>query len=112
MKTNFKIKKGDTVQVIAGAAKDGAVTRGVVLDIDTKKQRVFIEGLTKKVQKHVKPQTDKVNPDGGIIEKDYAVHISNVMLVDPTSGDLTRVGYKFDENGKKVRFAKKSGETI
>jgi len=109
MKTNFKIKKGDTVKVIAGAAKG---QQGEILDIDAKKTRVFIEGLTKKVKKHVKPQTDKANPDGGIIEKDYAVHISNVMLVDPTSGDLTRVGYKFDENGKKVRFAKKSGETI
>jgi large subunit ribosomal protein L24 len=109
MKTNYRIKKGDTVKVIAGAAKG---QQGEVLDLDGKKNRVFIEGLTKKVKKHVKPQTDKANPEGGIVELDYGVHISNVMLVDPVSGDTSRVGYKFDENNKKVRFAKKSGEVI
>jgi len=109
MKTNYKIKKGDTVKVIAGAAKG---QQGEILDIDASKARVFIDGLTKKVKKHVKPQTDKANPEGGIIELDFGIHISNVMLVDSVSGETTRVGYKFDENNNKVRFAKKSGEVI
>lgn len=109
MKTVYKIKKGDTVKVISGEVKG---QQGKVLEINSKKDRVFIEGLTKKVKKHVKPQTDKSNPDGGIIELDYGVHISNVMLVDPVSGEPTRVGYKFDENNNKIRFAKKSGEVI
>ncbi len=109
MKTKFKIKKGDTVKVIAGAAKGDS---GEVIDIDFKKARVFIDGVRKKVKKHVKPQTDKVHPDGGIIEKEYGIHISNIMLLDPKSGETTKIGYKFDENGNKVRFSKKSGEVI
>ena len=107
MQTKVKIKKGDTVKVIAGAAIG---QEGTVLDIDRKKQRVFIEGLSVTNKKHVRPQTDKANPDGGIIEKDRGVHISNVMLVQ--DGTPQRVGRKLDENGKLVRFGKKSGEVI
>ena len=78
MQKKFKIKKGDTVKVIAGAALG---QQGVILDLDNVKQRVFIEGLSVVNKKHVKPQTDKANPDGGILEKDRSIHISNVMFV-------------------------------
>ncbi len=108
MQTKFKIKKGDTVKVIAGAASGQT---GSVLDIDRKNQRVFIEGLSVVNKKHVRPQTDKANPDGGIIEKDRSIHISNVALVD-SKGNPSRVGRKLDENGKLVRFTKTDGEVI
>jgi large subunit ribosomal protein L24 len=107
MQTKLKIKKGDTVKVIAGAAIG---QEGNVLDIDHKKERVFVEGLSVLNKKHVKPQSDKANPDGGIVDKDRSVHISNVMLVQ--NGVPTRIGRKLDENKKLVRFGKKSGEVI
>ncbi len=107
MQTKLKIKKGDTVKVIAGAAKG---SEGAVLDIDPKKERVFVEGLSIVNKKHVRPQSDKANPDGGIIEQDRGIHISNVKLVH--NGEPTRVGRKLDENKKLVRFSKKSGEVI
>lgn len=104
----LKIKKGDTVKVIAGAALG---QQGEILEVDRKKNRVIIDGLTTKVKKHVKPQSDKANPDGGIIEQNKSIHISNVMLIDPSTKEPTRVGRKVEE-GKVVRFAKKSGEVI
>ena len=107
MQKKFKIKKGDTVKVIAGAALG---QQGVILDVDYVKQRVFIEGLTVVNKKHVKPQTDKANPDGGILEKDRSIHISNVMFVH--NGETTKSGRKMDENNKLVRFARKTGEEI
>ena len=78
MQKKFKIKKGDTVKVIAGAAFRS--TRNCI-DVDYTKERVFIEGLSVVNKKHVKPQSDKANPDGGIIEKDRSLHISNVVLI-------------------------------
>ena len=107
MQKKFKIKKGDTVKVIAGAALG---QQGVILDVDNLKQRVFIEGLSVVNKKHVKPQTDKANPDGGILEKDRSIHISNVMFVH--NGEPTKIGRKIGENNKLVRFAKKTGEEI
>jgi len=107
MQKKFKIKKGDTVKVIAGAALG---QQGVILDVDYVKERVFIEGLSVVNKKHVKPQSDKANPDGGIIDKDRSLHISNVAIVH--NGETTKVGRKLGENGKLVRFAKKSGEEI
>ena len=107
MQKKLKIKKGDTVKVIAGAASG---QQGVILDVDYSKERVFVEGLSVIDKKHVKPQTDKANPDGGIIEKDRSIHISNVMLVH--NGETTKVGRKLNDNNKLVRFAKKTGEEI
>ena len=100
----MKIKKGDTVQVTTGnnAGKTGRVIK-VYLD----KDRVVVEGVNI-VKKHARPTQD--NPQGGIIEKESSIHISNIMLV--VGGKPTRVGFKSLENGKKVKFAKSTGEVI
>jgi large subunit ribosomal protein L24 len=100
----MKIKKGDTVQVISGAdsGKVGRVIK-VYLDLD----KVVVEGVNL-VKKHTRPSQD--NQQGGIIEKEAAVHISNVML--SISGQPTKIGYKILENGKKVKVARHSGEVI
>lgn len=99
-----KIKKGDTVKVIAG--KDSGVKEGKVLSVDAKNHRVVVEGVNM-VTKHTKPS--QANPNGGIVQKEAPIDISNVMLVH--KGKATRVGFKV-ENGKKVRFAKATGEVI
>jgi len=102
------IKKGDKVKVIAGESK-GA--EGTVRKVYTEKNRVIIEGNDiKKMSKHTKPSA--ANPDGGIVKEEAPIHISNVMVIDPKEGVPTRVGRKLDENGKKVRYAKKSKEVI
>lgn len=100
----MKIKKGDTVQVTTGndAGKTGRVIK-VYLD----KDRVVVEGVNI-VKKHARPTQD--NPQGGIIEKESSIHISNIMLV--VGGKPTRVGFKSLENGKKVKFSKSTGEVI
>lgn len=100
----MKIKKGDSVQVISGAGsgKTGRVIK-VYLDMD----KVVVEGVNM-VKKHTRPTQD--NPQGGIVEKEAPVHVSNLMLL--VSGKPTRVGYKILENGKKVKVAKSSGEVI
>ena len=99
------VKKGDTVKVISG--KDKGKT-GVVLTALPKKDRVLVEGVNI-IKKHTKP--NQANPQGGIVRQEAAIHVSNVMLLDPKSGEPTRVGYKV-EDGKKVRVAKKSGEKL
>ncbi len=99
------VKKGDKVMVISG--KDKGKT-GVILSAFPKKDRVLVEGVNI-VKKHTKP--NQANPQGGIVEQEAAIHVSNVMLIDPKTGEPTRVGYKV-EDGKKVRVAKKSGEII
>ena len=76
----------------------------------SKKERVFIEGLSIVNKKHVKPQSDKSNPDGGIVDKDRSIHVSNVMLVH--NGEATKVGRRIGDNNKLIRFAKKTGEEI
>ena len=100
----MKIKKGDTVQVTTGndAGKTGRIIK-VYLD----KDRVVVEGVNI-VKKHARPTQD--NPQGGIIEKESSIHISNIMLV--VGGKPTRVGFKSLGNGKKVKFAKSTGEVI
>jgi len=100
----MKIKKGDTVQVTTGndAGKTGRVIK-VYLD----KDRVVVEGVNI-VKKHARPTQD--NPQGGIMEKEASIHISNIMLI--IGGKPTRVGFKSLENGKKVKFAKTTGEVI
>ena len=101
--STMKIKKGDTVKVIAG--KDNNA-EGKVLSVDAKKGKVLVEGVNM-ITKHAKPSQS--NPNGGIIQKEAPIDISNVMLV--VKGKATRVGFKM-ENGKKVRFAKSTGEVI
>ena len=100
----MKIKKGDTVQIIAG--NDSGKT-GRVIKVFLDKDRVVVEGVNM-VKKHARPTQD--NPQGGIIEKEATIHISNVMMV---AGDKpTRVGYKTLEDGRKVKYAKTTGEII
>ena len=99
----LKIKKGDTVKVIAG--KD-CNTEGKVISVDAKKGRVLVEGVNM-ITKHAKPS--QANPNGGIIRKEAPIDISNVMLV--YKGKATRVGFRM-EGDKKVRYAKAKGEVI
>ncbi|GMA50451.1 50S ribosomal protein L24 [Alicyclobacillus contaminans] len=100
------VKKGDKVVVIAG--KDKSKT-GTVLAVFPKEQRVLVEGVNI-VKRHTKP--NPANPEGGIIEKEAPIHVSNVLHVDPKTGEPTRIGRKVLEDGTKVRYAKKSGEVI
>jgi large subunit ribosomal protein L24 len=105
-KRKIHIKKGDTVYVNSGENRG---QQGRVLEVYPKQYRALVEGINL-VKKHTKPNSD--NPQGGIIEKEAPVHISNLMVVDPESGKPTRVGRKPDKNGKLVRYSKKSGEEI
>jgi large subunit ribosomal protein L24 len=100
------VKKGDTVIVIAGKDKG---KKGRVLAAYPKKDRVLVEGINL-VKKHSRPS--QANPQGGIVTQEAPIHVSNVSLIDPKTGNATRIGYKVLENGKKVRYAKKSGEII
>ena len=103
----LNIKKGDTVKVIAGVSK-GA--EGKVIKVMPAQNRVIVEGDDiRKNSKHTKPNAS--NQEGGIVKQDAPIHISNVMLIDPTSGNPTRVGRKQEDN-KSVRYSKKSGEVI
>ena len=99
------VKTGDKVMVITG--KDKGKT-GVILASFPKKNRVLVEGVNI-VKKHSKPS--QMNPQGGIINQEAPIHVSNVMPIDPKSGEPTRVGIK-EVDGKKVRYAKKSGEVL
>lgn len=103
------VKKGDNVRVIAGNEKG---KEGRVLVVYPKKDRVLVEGINMRVH-HDKPTQD--NPQGGRIEREMSIHISNVMVIDPTTGEPTRIGRKkIDEDGNSrwVRYAKNSGEII
>jgi large subunit ribosomal protein L24 len=106
MQKKIHIKKGDQVMVITGESKG---QKGRVLEVDRDKNRALVDGVNM-VSKHTKPNTKA--PQGGIIKKEAPVHISNLMLIDPTSGKPTRVGKKLNENSKLVRYSKKSGEEI
>ena len=100
---SVKIKKGDTVKVIAGKDKD---KEGKVLSVDAKNNRVVVEGINM-ITKHEKPSMS--NQQGGIVNKEAPIDISNVMYVH--KGKATRIGYKI-EDGKKVRVAKSTGDVI
>lgn len=106
MQKKLHIKKGDTVQVIAG---DDLGKKGRVLEIIRKTNRAIVEGVNM-MKKHTKPNTEY--PQGGIVEKEAPIHISNLMLVDPKIGTATRIGRRLNESGKLVRYSKKSGEEI
>ena len=103
----LKIKKGDRVFVVAGAYKNLDTAREV-LEVFPAKQRVIVDQVNI-VKKHLKPTQDS---EGGIQEVPAPIHISNVMLADPKTGEPTRVGRKMDSDGKLVRYSKKSGEII
>nr|MBC7612207.1 50S ribosomal protein L24 [Pseudopedobacter sp.] len=107
-KKNVKlnIRKGDLVKVIAGDSKG---QQGKVLEVIIKTDRVLVEGANM-VSKHTKPNA--ANPNGGINKMEAPIHISNVSLIDPKSGNATRIAKKRNEDGKVIRIAKKSGEEI
>ncbi|MDR0954221.1 MAG: 50S ribosomal protein L24 [Rikenellaceae bacterium] len=106
MSVKLHIKKGDTVRVIAG---DNKGSEGKVMEIRTDKSRAIVEGVNL-VKKHTKPNA--AHPQGGIIEQEAPIHISNLQLIDPKSGQPTRVGRRQNDQGKIVRYAKRSGEEI
>ena len=106
MNKKLHIKKGDTVYVNAG---DDRGKTGRVLEVIKEKDRAIVEGINM-VSKHTKPNAK--HPQGGIIKQEAPIHISNLQVVDPTKGGPTRIGRRLDENGKLVRYAKKSGEEI
>jgi large subunit ribosomal protein L24 len=102
----FHVKTGDTVLVISGNEKG---KKGKILKMLTDKQRAIVEGLNI-VKKHIKPSAQ--NPQGGIIKKEAGIHISNLMLIDPKTGEPTRTGRKLNEKGKLQRYSKKTKEFI
>lgn len=104
--SKLHIKKGDTVYVNAGNSKGQT---GKVLSVLVKKQRAVVEGVNM-VSKSTKPSAK--HPQGGIIKQEAPIHISNLNVVDPKTGKPTRIGRKIGENGKLVRYSKKSGEVI
>jgi large subunit ribosomal protein L24 len=107
----LRIRRDDTVRIIAG--KDRGRT-GRVLRVDPAKQKVYVEGANI-IKRHMRPRTlrdtQRAQELGGIIEKEGPIHVSNVMLIDPDSGEPTRVALK-REGGRRVRVAKKSGKEI
>lgn len=104
---NLKVKKGDTVEVIAG--KDSG-KRGRVLVVDRDRGRLVIEGVNM-IKRHTRPNPQK-NIKGGIVEREASIHVSNVMVVSPDSGQRTRVGHKYLDDGRKVRVAKVDGAIL
>lgn len=105
-KVKLHIKKGDTVQVISGNSKGKT---GTVLEIDAGKSRAIVEGANM-VTKHNKPSA--TNPNGGIEKREAGIHISNLMVVDPATGNATRVGRKLNDKNKLQRYSKKTGDFI
>jgi large subunit ribosomal protein L24 len=105
----MKIKKGDEVQVISGKDK-GA--KGKVIAAYPETQKVLVEGVNQ-IKKHTKVTTGiRGAKSGGIVTQEAPIHVSNVMLVDPETNRATRVGYRHDEDGRKVRVSKRTGKDI
>ncbi|MBL4734849.1 MAG: 50S ribosomal protein L24 [Flavobacteriales bacterium] len=102
----MSFKKGETVAIIAGEDRG---KQGRVLSVIPSSSRAIVEGLNM-VSKHSRPSAQ--NQQGGIVKQEASIHISNLMLVDPASGEPTKVGRKRDANGKLVRYSKKTGEII
>jgi large subunit ribosomal protein L24 len=103
----MKIRKGDTVEVISG--KD-AGKRGRVLVVDPGRQRVVIEGVHM-IKRHTRPNPQR-RIQGGIVEREAPIHVSNVMVISPDSGKPTRIGYKILEDGRKVRVSRTDGAIL
>jgi large subunit ribosomal protein L24 len=101
----MKIRKGDEVIVISGRDRG---KKGSVLRVIPTEDRVLVQGVNM-VKRHTR---QSMRQQGGIVEKETPIHISNISLVDPKSGKATRVGYRFLDDGRKVRFAKASGEVM
>lgn len=106
MQKKLHIKKGDTAFVNAGEYKG---QKGRVLEVNRTTNRAIVEGINM-ISKHTKPNAQ--NPDGGIIKKEAPIHLSNLMLIDPSSGEPTRIGRRRNDKGKLVKYSKKSGEEI
>jgi len=100
------IRKGDTVKVLSGNDRG---KRGKVLDVDPGKYVAIVEGANM-VYKHVKPSADK--PDGGISKQEAAIQLNKLMVVDPSTGETTRVGRKLNDKGQLQRYSKKTGGFI
>jgi len=100
-----KIRKGDKVVVLSGRSKG---RRGEVLKMMPKEDRAIVQGVNM-VKRHTRPTAQST---GGIIEREGPIHVSNLAHVDPRTGEPTRVGFRILEDGRKVRFAKRSGELI
>jgi len=105
MVKKFKIKRGDQVVVVSGRDRG---KRGEVLRVVRKEDRLVVQGINM-IKRHTRPSAG--NP-GGIVDKEASIHISNVAHIDPSTNGPTRVGYKLLEDGRKVRFAKRSGEVL
>ncbi|MCK4852808.1 MAG: 50S ribosomal protein L24 [Bacteroidales bacterium] len=106
MNRKFHVKRGDTVYVNTGEYKG---QQGRVLEIIKKDEKAIVEGINM-VSKHTKPNAQY--PQGGIIKKEAPIHISNLMIVDGSSGKPTRVGRRLDDKNNLVRYSKNSGEEI
>ena len=104
-KPTKRIRKGDNVVVITGRDKG---MKGSVLQVMPSDNRVLVQGVNI-VKRHTRPTQTQA---GGIVEKELPIHISNISLVDPASGDPTRVGFRMLEDSRKVRYAKRSGEVM
>lgn len=102
----MKLRVGDTVQVIAGSDKGKT---GQILQILRKEDRVLVEGVNM-VTKHIKPS--QADPEGGIVTREAPIHVSNVAYYDEKAKSIVKIGYAFDENGKKYRVNKKTGKAI
>ena len=100
-----KIRKGDKVVVLSGKDKGRS---GEVLSVQPKEDTAIVRGINIVVRHQRQTQSQ----EGGLIRKEAPIHLSNIALADPKDGKPTRVGFKFEKDGKKVRFAKRSGETI
>jgi large subunit ribosomal protein L24 len=105
MAKKFKIKKGDRVVVVSGRDRG---KQGEVLRVVRKDDRLIVHGVNM-IKRHTRPSAG--NP-GGIVDKEASIHISNVAHIDPSTSRPSRIGYKILEDGRKVRFAKRSGEVI
>jgi large subunit ribosomal protein L24 len=104
---NMKVQKGDLVEVITG--KDGG-KRGRVLRVDRDRERIVVEGVNM-IKRHTRPNPNR-RIQGGIVEREAPLHVSNVMVVSPDSGRRTRIGYKVLDDGRKVRVAKVDGAIL
>jgi large subunit ribosomal protein L24 len=107
-RASIRIKKGDTVYVLSGKEKGKT---GKILEVDHEKQRAIVEKLMI-FKRHLKRGRNPASPEGGIVERNGSIHVSNLALIDPESKKPTRIGTKVLENGKRVRIAKRSGAQL